>query len=196
MLKNSEACERNKQPILDILKTTLRKSKTVLEVGSGTGQHITYFARSLPYITWYPSDLKVNLHTLQERLITQKSTNLKQPIELDVRFSQWPVDAVDAIYSANTLHIMSWEHVLHFFRGVEAVLNREGLLIIYGPFRYNNSFTSSSNQSFDLWLKERDSKSGIRDFEAVEALGKRHGLVVVNDYCMPANNQLLVWKKI
>ena len=194
----SDACERNKGPILDVLRRWLGDTAgVVLEVGSGTGQHAVYFAKNLPQLSWQPTDQGEHLAALTARVGVEGPCNLLPPLELDVAASRWPcdVDSIDAIYSANTLHIMDWAHVKAFFRGVGRVLRADGLLLIYGPFRYGGQYTSHSNHAFDDALRRRDPDSGIRDFEAVDALAVAQGLTLVDDVAMPANNQTLVWRK-
>ena len=191
----SEACERNKAPILSILQELFATTSYVLEIGSGTGQHAIYFGQQLPHLVWQPSDLPDNLAEIIQRLEREGPANVKKPIALNVKNDPWPVSSTEAIFSANSLHIMSWENVKHFFRGVGAVLDPIGLLCIYGPFRYGNLYTSDSNETFDRYLRTRDLLSGIRDFEAVDRLATEQGLQLVADHAMPANNQMLVWRK-
>jgi SAM-dependent methyltransferase len=191
----SEACERNKGPILEILADVLAHSRTVLEIGSGTGQHAVHFATHLPHLSWQPSDRGEYLPGLHARIAREAPSNLARAIELDVRELPWTVDPVDAVFTANTLHIMAWDAVEAFIRGVGTVLNAPGALCIYGPFRYQGHYTSQSNAEFDRYLKARDPHSGIRDFEDVNILARRHGLLLSEDHAMPANNQLLVWHK-
>lgn len=195
MLAFSAACERNKEPILEVLAGAFAASRRVLEIGSGTGQHAVHFARHLPHLVWQPSDVAVYLPDLAERIRLEGATNLLAPIALDVRVAHWPVDAVDAIFSANTLHIMDWDSVRHFFRGVGAVLSAGGVLCVYGPFRYGGRYTTDSNAAFDRSLKARDPASGLRDFEAVNELAAEQGFDLAADHAMPANNQTLIWKK-
>ncbi len=195
MLVFSEACERNKDPILSSLREHFAAIGYVLEIGSGTGQHAVYFGEHLPYLVWQASDLPENLAGISQRLNQVGPANVLTPIALNVEDDPWPVDSTEAIFSANSLHIMSWEQVEHFFRGVGAVLNPGGPLCIYGPFRYGNLYTSDSNAVFDRHLKARDPLSGIRDFEAVDRLATAQGLQLVADYVMPANNQMLVWRR-
>jgi SAM-dependent methyltransferase len=194
----SEACERNKGPILDVLRRWLGNTAgIVLEVGSGTGQHAVHFARGLPALSWQPTERLEQLATLAARIEVEGPPNLLPPVELDVGQAHWPCDAdsVDAVFSANTLHIVSWPEVQALFHGVGRVLRDDGHLVIYGPFRYAGQFTSHSNAVFDESLRQRDPLSGIRDFEAVAALAVEQGLVPVEDRAMPANNQTLVWRK-
>jgi cyclopropane fatty-acyl-phospholipid synthase-like methyltransferase len=191
----SDASERNKEPILRVIAGELAGRRNVLEIGSGTGQHAVYFAANLPDISWQPSDTGDYLPALRERLRQEGGANLRQVVELDVRDRPWPLDPVDAIFSANTLHIMSWSSVQEFFRGVGEVLATHGVLCVYGPFRYGGRYTSESNGTFDNYLRTRDPESGIRDFEAVDELARQQGLELVADHAMPANNQILVWSR-
>ena len=194
----SEACERNKGPILEVLRRWLGESPgLVVEIGSGTGQHAVHFARHLQQLSWQPTETPGNLAGLNARVGVEGPCNLLPPLELDVVQHDWPCDAdgADAVFTANTLHIMSWPEVQALFRGVGRVLRDEGLLIVYGPFRYGGQYTSYSNASFDEALRSRDPASGIRDFEALDALAVQQGLSLVADEAMPANNQTLVWRK-
>lgn len=196
MLTLSEACERNKEPILGVLRTELAGAATVLEVGSGTGQHAVHFAAGLPQLLWQPSELPEHLPALAERVRVAGGQNLRVPLALDVGDDPWPVAPVDAVFSANTLHIMSWSAVREFFRGVGRVLRSPGVLCVYGPFRFHGAHTSDSNAEFDRWLKARDPVSGVRDFEALDALARAAGLVFSADHAMPANNRTLVWRRV
>jgi len=192
----SEPCERNKQSILDILTVELRDCCTALEVGSGTGQHAVHFASGMPHVEWQPTDRTDELPTLAARIAAEAPQNVRSPLPLDVRDTPWLLpDSFNAVYSANTLHIMSWDSVRHFFRGVGQVLDECGLVCIYGPFLYEDVETLPSNVAFDQWLRARDPESGIRSFEAVNALAGEQSLVLKADHPMPANNQLLVWQR-
>ena len=195
MLAQSEACERNKEPILAVLRTEFATRHGVLEIGSGTGQHAVYFAAHLPQLTWQPTEMAPLPEALGERVRLANLPNLRAPLALDVRQLPWPATAVDAVFSANTLHIMSWESVGHFFRGVGAAMTRGGVLCVYGPFRYRGQHTSASNAEFDAWLKSRDPDSAVRDFEAVDALARAQHLHLSADHAMPANNRTLVWQR-
>ena len=195
MLTLSEACERNKGPILEVLRTEFAASRSVLELGSGTGQHAVHFAAHLPHLTWQPSELAEALAPLAERIRLEGTPNLRAPIALDVRAHPWRVASVDAVFSANTLHIMAWSAVQALVRGVGGALTAPGVLCVYGPFRFQGQYTSASNAQFDAYLKARDPVSGIRDFEALEALAHAQGLVFAADHAMPANNRMLVWRR-
>lgn len=192
----SSAAERNREPILQILKDVFADRRTVLEIGSGTGQHASYLSDRLAHLVWQPSECPEHLAELTGWVSRYGSENVLTPVELDVRNDPWLVSSVDAVFSANTLHIMSWQCVEDFFSGIGKVLEAGGLLCVYGPFSYAGDFTSESNASFDQFLRQRDAESGIRDFVAVNALAEEQGLKLQADHRMPANNQMLVWKRV
>jgi len=195
MLPFSDACERNKEPILKVLRDCLARCAEVLEIGSGTGQHAVHFARHLKHLTWHPTEQLSYLRDLAARVEIEGSENLRQPTVLDVRQSVWPLRSVDAVFTANTLHIMSWSEVSALYDGVGEVLRPGGTMCVYGPFRYEGAYTSDSNREFDRALKERDPNSGLRDVQAVCALAKQYGLRLVADHDLPAFNRLLVFAK-
>lgn len=195
MLLYSEASERNKNPILVVLETELARCTRILEIGSGTGQHAVHFAKHLPHLLWQPSDVEENLGDLSQRVALEGSSNLLHPIRLDVRERPWPVEPVDGIFTANTLHILSMDSVRDFFRGVEDVLAPAGVLCVYGPFSYGGRHTSDSNAAFDRHLRQRDPASGVRNFEAVDERARAAGLEIAADHAMPANNRTLVWRR-
>lgn len=190
----SQACENNKDPILKVLTRVFADKKRVLEVGSGTGQHAVHFAEHLPHLIWQTSDLKENHAGISEWLQEANLPNTLPPIELDADKQPWELEKVDALFSANTLHIMSWEQDQKFFAGLPNVLQDGATVAIYGPFNYNGNFTSDSNRNFDQWLKDRGPHQGIRDFEKVNELALSVGLELQEDNKMPANNRLLVWR--
>ncbi len=194
MKQYSAACDQNKDPILKAIKPLLLNAKSVLEVGSGTGQHCVYFAKELPHLTWQASDQSMYLPSVSAWIDDAKLANTPKELELNVDLD-WPEDKYQAIYSANTVHIMSWEMVLKFFKGVGQVLDKGGVFILYGPFNYSGQYTSQSNANFDLWLKDQNPLSAIRDFESLDELAKLHNLILTDDIEMPANNRVLVWKK-
>jgi cyclopropane fatty-acyl-phospholipid synthase-like methyltransferase len=191
MLPFSEACERNKGPILEVLRIALADRTQVLEIGSGTGQHAVHFAAHLAHLTWHPTEQLAYLPDLASRVKLQGARNLRQPTVLDVKQTIWPLRNVDAVFSANTLHIMGWREVEAMFRGVDAVLSPHGIVCVYGPFRYDGRYTSASNRDFDEMLKERDPLSGLRDLTQLCALAERHALRLRIDHDLPANNRLL-----
>lgn len=191
----SQACENNKHPILEVLKNAFAKQKYVLEIGSGTGQHAVHFAKNLPFLTWQTSDLLMNHAGINQWIIDQPTPNLKRPLAIDLAEELSLIESIDAIFTANTLHIISWPLVQRFFALVDKNLTKNGVLCIYGPFNYQGKYTSESNANFDLWLKARDENSGIRNFESVYQLAARIGLSLLKDIAMPANNHLLIFKR-
>jgi len=192
---SSEACERNKEPLLAVLREELAGCEQLLEIGSGSGQHAVHFAAHLPRLTWQASELPENLAPLAERIRAAQLPNLRAPLALDVRVRPWRMAAADAVFSANTLHIIAWQAVQQFFDGVGALLAAPGVLCVYGPFRFRGRHTSDSNAAFDAYLRERDPLSGLRDFEALDALAQAQGLNFSADHAMPANNRTLVWRR-
>jgi cyclopropane fatty-acyl-phospholipid synthase-like methyltransferase len=196
MLPFSEACERNKAPILEVLRVAFADRTQILEIGSGTGQHAVHFAAHLTHLTWHPTEQLAYIADLASRVKLEGPRNLRQPTVLDVKQTIWPLRSVDAIFSANTLHIMSWAEVEAMFRGVDIVLSAHGVVCIYGPFRYSGRYTSDSNRDFDLMLKERDPLSGLRDLTDVSALAARHALKLRADHDLPANNRLLEFVRL
>ncbi|PCJ22432.1 MAG: methylase [SAR86 cluster bacterium] len=195
----SQACENNKQVILDILKKYLKDGDSVLEIAGGTGQHaehfIEYFSAHCPDLHWQSSDIPSNVDSLNLRIESLQRPSLPLAISLDVNQTNWNCDKCNVIYSANSLHIMSAASVENFFSGAGKQLPDDGLLFVYGPFKYEGEFTTESNAHFDLWLKDRDTLSGVRDFEWVVELAKDAGLDLLEDNSMPANNQILIWRK-
>jgi len=195
MMAFSQAAENNKEPIARILCGAFATVRNVLEIGTGTGQHAVYFGQRLPHLIWRTSDLAHNLPDIRARLTAEAPANVMAPVALDVAMQDWPVTDIDGVFSANAVHIMSWTHVAHMFRGMGEILREQAVVCLYGPFKYGGEFTTPSNAQFDLWLKQRDPLSGVRDFESVDALAHAQGLRLMADHAMPANNQLLVWKR-
>ena len=191
----SPSCERNREPILTVLRDTLADCERVLEIGSGTGQHAVFFAAALPHLLWQTSDLPLNHSSIKAWQEEACLPNVLPPLMLDVSSPSWPEDTFDAVFSANTCHIMDWPEVQMMFEGIGRCLRPGGRLCLYGPFNYGGHFTSESNAQFDASLKTQAAHMGIRDFEAVDALASGQALVLQNDYAMPANNRLLVWQK-
>lgn len=196
----SQACENNKQPILDVLQQELQDFTHVLEVGSGTGQHSVYFAPRLAHLTWQTSDVVAHHATINAWHTAYPASNLYAPLAFDLAVDPLPISLAsnqpyDAIFTANTLHIISWRLVEQLFSLVGNALPINGKLIVYGPFNENGHYTSAGNQQFDISLQQRDPKSGIRHLEDIIALAKTHHLRLSVQYAMPANNQLLVFQK-
>ncbi len=190
----AESSEKNKAPILAVLKVIFSDRKLVLEIASGTGQHAVYFARELSHLTWQPSELAHNLAGIQAWLDEAQLPNLLTPLAIDVNDASWPITKVDAIFNANTVHIISWPEVERMFANLARVIAPGGCVCLYGPYNYGGMFSSESNARFDAWLKSRDPNSGVRDFDAVNQLASLHGLYLLRDIAMPSNNRMLVWR--
>ena len=191
----SQAADNNKTPILDVLKDWLRPGASVLEIGSGSGQHAIHFSRELPSVEWLPSDRLAIQPLLTKNIQQYGSSNVLAPVAMDLATPRWPDTQIDAVYSANVLHIVSTDLGETMVKGAAQCLQMGGFLILYGPFRYQGSLTMPSNADFDAWLRARDPNSGIRDFEWVDELARAGDLVLQEDRSMPANNQCLVFQK-
>ncbi|UCE77441.1 MAG: DUF938 domain-containing protein [Gammaproteobacteria bacterium] len=191
----AESCQQNRGPILEVLRVELADRSRLLEIGSGTGQHAVYFGAEFPQLLWQTSDVAEMHGGIQAWLDEAGLANVLAPLTLDVCQDEWPQHSYDAVFSANTAHIMAWSQVECFIRGIGRVLQTGGVFCLYGPFNYNGRYTSESNARFDSWLKSRDPLSGLRDFEALDDLARAAGLVFERDYAMPANNRTLVWSK-
>ena len=194
MKQYSQSCDENREPILKIIRDVFCRADRVLEIGSGTGQHAVYFARQMPQLVWQPSDLADSHASINAWRLESGLDNVPPPLLLDVTDSSWPVQHYDVVYSANTAHIMGWHAVESMFAGIGRLLPAGAHFCLYGPFNYGGQFTSTSNMHFDAWLKDRDPQSGVRDFEAVDALATAAGMVLMADNEMPVNNRLLVWR--
>ena len=192
----AESCEQNRGPILAVLREVFADCYRVLEIGSGTGQHAVYFGAEMPHLRWQTADVPQHHTGIRAWLDEAALPNVLPPIPLDVGQPGWRSGRYDAVFSANTLHIMGWPEVEAFFAGVGEVLEAGGVLAVYGPFNYGGTFTSESNARFDAWLKARDPASGVRDFEAVDTLARAQGLALQQDIAMPANNRTLVWRRL
>lgn len=191
----SSACERNRDPILAVLHTHFVERHRVLEIGSGTGQHAVHFAAAMPQLLWQTSDRAENLPGMQRWLDEAALPNTPAPLAVDVSAADWPNDPFDAVFSANTLHIMSWTEVEALFAALPSATTADAKLAIYGPFNYGGKYTSDANAEFDAALKARVPHMGIRNFEAVDALAHAAGFGLVDDVAMPANNRTLVWQR-
>ena len=191
----SAACERNREPILAVLRSAFAECRKVLEIGSGTGQHAAYFAAQLPQLIWQPTDLSSNFPSIRAWAEAAGLSNLREPLELDLLSGHWPVTAAAAVVCINTIHIVAWAAVEKLFAGAGKLLIPGGVLYAYGPYRYADRPLEPSNEDFDKWLKARDPVSGVRDFEAVDALARQNGLALAGDRAMPANNRSIWWRK-
>lgn len=190
-----EASERNRLPILTELTRLFGEPGSVLEIGSGTGQHAVYFAAALPHLSWLCSDLADKHAGINAWLSEAALPNVKPPIELDVCADQWPAGPFSYAFSANTAHIMSWDSVGCMFDGVASVLAPAGKFALYGPFNINGEYTSEGNRHFDAELRAGDRLKGIRDREEVATRARQSGMQLSEDCPMPANNRLLVFVK-
>lgn len=193
----SQACENNSEPILKVLQRVFAGRRRVLEVGSGTGQHAVFFAPQMPHLLWQTGDLVENHPGINSWIDDCPADNLYRPLALNADQRPWVMNGYkpDALFSANTCHIMSWPSVENLFAELGTLLEQDAVLAIYGPFNYQGHFTSESNARFDQWLKQVAPHQGIRDFEAVDRLAQKMGFILTEDNPMPANNRLLVWRK-
>lgn len=191
----AESCDQNREPILTVLRQYLQPGDRVLEIGSGTGQHAAFFSRQLSDIHWQSSDCEQYLPAIRAWLIDADPARAPAPLRLDVLNDDWPAERYQAVFTANTTHIMSWPAVEAMFTGIGQVLAPGGLLLQYGPFSYAGHHTSPSNERFDQWLKDRDPLSGVRDLDQLRPPADDAGLVLEQDIEMPVNNRLLVWRK-
>ncbi len=189
----SQACENNKNSILKVLKEYIADQDSLLEIASGTGQHGEFFAKSFPNLLWQTSDLPDAVDDLNLRISEANLQNLPLALTLNVNDSNWNVKKYELLFTANSLHIMSEKSVENFFSRIPNVLQQSALVFIYGPFKYDGKFTTKSNAEFDEWLKEKDLRSGVRDFEDINKLAVNVGLSLAADVQMPSNNQLLVF---
>lgn len=192
----SPACERNQWPIVEQLILRLATAHSVLEIGSGTGQHAAFFSRHLPQLRWQTSDRSENHASIRAWVEHSGCSNALMPFNLDVAQSNWPTGHFDAVFTANTCHIMSWPEVEKMFQGVSQVLHDDGRFFVYGPFNYAGQFTSHSNQLFDASLKSQVAHRGIRDLQEILPLAQQNQLLLSEDIGMPANNRLLIFTKI
>ena len=191
----SPACERNQDAILEVLRERFEDRTRVLEIGSGTGQHAVHFALALPHLVWQTSDVPAHLPGIRQWLAEARRANTPPPLSFDIH-GQLPEGTFDAVFSANTLHIMGWGEVQRLFELLPSLLDPHALLTIYGPFNYRGEFTSASNAAFDASLRADHPHRGIRDFEAVDALAQTAGLRLVEDRAMPANNRCITWGRV
>lgn len=189
------APERNKGPILEVLRRVLPPSGTLLEIASGTGQHAVYFAEHLPGLVVQPSDVAPeHLESIRAWAAEAKLANLREPLRLDVRAPSWGVSVVDAVYCANMIHITPWDCAEALIAGVGRHLRTGGVFVLYGPFRVGGAHTAPSNEAFDAELRARDARFGVRDVDDVTALATAAGLAREECVSMPANNLCLVFR--
>lgn len=191
------AAERNRRPILDVLRRALPERGVVLEVASGTGQHAAFFSEHLPSLRWQPTDVAPDaLRSIESWVAEENRENLLPPLELDVRWPTWPIDEVDAMLCINMIHISPWETTEALFAGAHALLTEGSPLITYGPYRLHGTHTAPSNAAFDQSLRSRNPRWGVRDIDELTALADREGFALNERVDMPANNMVLVWMRI
>lgn len=188
----SGSCERNQQPILEHLSRLFKDRQRVLEVGSGSGQHAVFFAKHLPHINWHTSDTKANHTSINAWIEEFPSKNLHSPIEFLFGQQPWPAIAMDAIFTANTTHIMQKHHAKLMMETIAAKLQKGGLFCQYGPFNIDGEYTSEGNREFDLHLTN-EGCGGIRDINELTQWATE--LKLIEKITMPANNFLLVWQR-
>ncbi len=193
---SAPATERNRDAILEVLREELSEISSVLEIGSGTGQHAVFFGASMPWLDWQTSDRSVNHAGISAWITESAVSNVRPPLDLDVQQAPKLPNTYAAVFSANTAHIMSFAAVTCMFAIVGRVLRSGGIFCLYGPFKLDGNFTSSSNEAFDSSLRQQDPQMGIRDLESLQELGQDNGLEMLRRYAMPANNMLVVWKKL
>ena len=193
---STPSAERNKGPILDVLARVLPRRGLVLEIASGTGQHVMHFAKALPDLTWQPSDPDAELReSIALRVREEQRANVKSPIDLDVTKLPWPLRAADAVLAINMIHIAPWSATLALFEGANALLSAQHVLFLYGPYRRDGRHTSESNAQFDLDLRTRNPEWGLRDLEAVSDVAAGASFALAETVDMPANNLSLVFKR-
>ena len=192
----AESCVQNQQVILEVLKAFFIEQGEVLEIGSGTGQHGVFFTQHMKHLLWQPSDLPDQHAGMQLWFDEVDHDRIRPPLELDVDDETWPISKTDYVFTANTTHIISSEQTEKLFRHVGNCLKQGGLFAQYGPFNYNGQYTSESNARFDVWLKQRDPNSCIKHFETVQQLAGQNSMQLFKDIEMPANNRILLWKKL
>jgi cyclopropane fatty-acyl-phospholipid synthase-like methyltransferase len=196
MLPDSPASERNKHPILEVLRSEFRNVRHVLEIGTGTGQHAVFFAGELSHLTWQTSDLPENHDAIRARLAKDAPAGVQPPLVLDVEDAAPPPMSFDAVFSANTAHIMSIRAVHRMFALVGRILPDGGVFCLYGPFNFDGEFSSDSNARFDASLRQRKASMGIRDISDLDRFARDAGMSRVRLYAMPAMNHLAVWQRV
>ena len=190
------AANRNKGPILEVLKRWLPARGRIVEIASGTGQHVVHFAKALPDLTWQPTEPDVEWHdSIISWIEFEKLTNVRQPLALDVSHYPWPVDRADAIVCINMIHISPWQATLDLMKGSAHLLRHGGILFLYGPYRRFGAHTAPSNEAFDADLRSRNPEWGLRDMEAVEEVADAQGFEFGDAVPMPANNFSVIFRK-
>ena len=191
----SQACENNRAPISQVLERTLVDCQSVLEIGSGTGQHAVWFSRAMPHLQWQTSDRVENHQGIKQWISDSSLENIHPPLNLDVGVGPWPKGVFDAVFTANTAHIMALSEVELMFSGVSKILMSGGLFCLYGPMQYSGVIAAESNRAFDAKLRAVKSTQGIREFNDLNKLATAVGMELIEDNDLPANNQLIIWQK-
>jgi hypothetical protein len=190
------AAERNKEPILEVLRRWLPARGTVLEIASGTGQHVTHFAKAFPSLSWQPTEIEVEQHdSIVAWIDFEKLGNVRRPFALDVGRHPWPIDDAEAVICINMVHISPWQATLDLMTGSARVLGENGILFLYGPYRRSGGHTAPSNAAFDADLRSRNPEWGVRDLEAVTDAARHVGLTFCEAVPMPANNFSVIFRK-
>jgi SAM-dependent methyltransferase len=193
---SAPAAERNKGPILGILERVLPDGGLVLEIASGTGQHVVHFAQGLPHLLWQPSDPDPQARASIAAWIAETGApNILQPLELDVRSEPWPVSHCDAIVCINMIHVSPWIATQALFDGAARVLADAGVVYLYGPYSVEGRHTAPSNAAFDASLRAQDPEWGVRDLEKVIASATAHGFTILETADMPANNLSVTFQR-
>lgn len=191
----AESAEENKYVVLPVLERWLDGVSEVLEIASGTGQQLVYFAEKCPHINWQASDLAENIPGIRMWIEEAGLPNLRDPLVLDAADPNWPVRKIPFIYTSNSLHIMAWSQVEKFFEHAGRYLADGAVMCIYGPFRFDGCHVSDSNSHFDRYLQQSGRGCGVRDTADLSVLGKKHKLLLLDAIAMPHNNHILVWQK-
>lgn len=197
MRRQAPAAARNRQPILDVLRPRLPAHGLVLEIASGSGEHIVHFAEALPGLVFQPSDPNAEARaSIDDWVGTLGLGNVRAALALDAATDTWPIDAADAVVCCNMVHIAPWEAAIGLIAGAARVLTGDGLLYLYGPYRRDGAHTAPGNEAFDLDLRWRNPAWGVRDLEAVVALAGAQGFSPPEIFDMPTNNLSLIFKRL
>lgn len=192
----ASAAERNKGPILDVLASVLPQRGVVLEIASGTGQHVVHFANALHELTWQPSDPDPDLReSIRLRIANERLANVNAPLDLDVAQLPWPLASADALVCINMIHVAPWSATHALFDGAQNVISSGHIVFLYGPYRRFGRHTSESNAQFDCDLRTRDPTWGLRDLEAVSEVALARGFALEDVVAMPANNFSLAFRR-
>ncbi|GAB4205685.1 MAG: DUF938 domain-containing protein [Sandaracinaceae bacterium] len=191
------ATERNREPILEVLRRVLPEEGVVLEIASGSGEHAVFFARHLPSLTWAPTDLEdEHVASIDAWRASERLPNVEPARRLDVHEPRWPLERADAIFCANLIHIAPWSACLALLDGAARLLAPGARLVLYGPFRVGGVHTAPSNEAFDASLRARDPSWGVRNLDEVVVCAAERGLALRETVPMPANNLTVVLERV